>query len=99
MASPAALCRLDTSSQTDAAGVGFRLKRVNNDADGAHRRRSRPGREGEGGNVSECWTVHFWMRGQFGIIYCGRCGIWYSQPWTAVDVPCEPAAKAERGAK
>ena len=38
--------------------------------------------------MSDCWTAHFWVRDRNGIIYCQRCGVWYTQPWTAVDAPC-----------
>ena len=37
--------------------------------------------------MSDCWTAHFWVRTQQGIILCQRCGVWYTQPWTAVDAP------------
>ena len=38
--------------------------------------------------MSDCWTAHFWIRDRNGVIYCQRCGVWYTQPWTAVDAPC-----------
>jgi hypothetical protein len=41
--------------------------------------------------MSDCWTAHFWIRDKNGVIYCQRCGVWYTQPWTAVDAPCSPS--------
>ena len=47
--------------------------------------------------MSDCWTAHFWVRTQQGIIFCQRCGVLYTQPWTAVDAPCRVALAGSGG--